>query len=293
MSGEIINFLFNGTLNGAVFSLIALGYSLVYGVGHLMNLAHGAYFMITGYFLLWFLNFTPSIPLLNVLLVLLIITIIGGLTYVLLIKPLQDTNVGVVLVTFGLAFFLEQLALIISGTTSYAINDYMIFPGTTEIGGYSMINQYIFLIIISLVIVSSFALFINKSKLGKSIRAVSQDREAATLMGINANRILFYTVMISAFLAGIAAILYLPAAAINGPSMGWTFLTNSFAVVILGGMGSLVGSVVGAYIVGFVTSFTNLFIPNGPSWAHLVPIIVIVIMLLIRPQGLFGKKEVT
>ena len=291
MSGEIINFIFSGTLNGAVFSLIALGYSLVYGVGHIMNLAHGAYFMITGYMLLWFLTFIPSFPLLNVLLVVTIVTIIGGLTYILLIKPLQDTNVGVVLVTFGLAFFLEQYALGISGTTSYSISDYMIIPGATKVWGYSMINQYILVIFMSLIIVLMFALFISKSKLGKSIRAVSQDREAATLMGINANRILFYTVMISAFLASIAAVLYLPVAAINGPSMGWSFLTNSFAVVILGGMGSLIGSVVGAYIVGFLTSFTILFIPNGPSWANLVPIIVIVIMLIIRPQGLFGKKE--
>lgn len=292
MAGEILNFLFNGTLNGAVFSLIALGYSLVYGVGHIMNLAHGAYFMMTGYMLLWLLSFMPGIPLLNALLVIFVITIIGGLTYLLLIKPLQDTSVGVVLVTFGLAFLLEQIALIISGTTSYAINDYLIVSGITKIFGYSMINQFILLIFTSLFIVFGFALFINKSKLGKSIRAVSQDREAATLMGINANRVLLITVMISAFLASIAAVLYLPAAALNGPSMGWTFLTNSFAVVILGGMGSLVGSVVGAYIVGFLTSYTNLFIPNGPSWAHLVPIIVIVIMLLIRPQGLFGKKEV-
>ncbi|KKK64269.1 hypothetical protein LCGC14_2985950, partial [marine sediment metagenome] len=77
-----------------------------------------------------------------------------------------------------------------------------------------------------------------------------------------------------------------------GPSMGWGFLTNSFAVVILGGMGSLVGSVIGGYIIGYITTFTSIFIPYGPSWAHLVPIIIIVIMLLIRPQGLFGKKEV-
>ena len=97
--------------------------------------------------------------------------------------------------------------------------------------------------------------------------------------------------MISAFLASIAAVLFLPAASLDGPSMGWGYLTNSFAVVILGGMGSLVGSVVGAYIVGYVTSFTIVFVPNGASWAHLVPIIVIVIMLLIRPQGIFGKKE--
>ena len=291
MSGEIINFLFNGTLNGAVFSLIALGYSLVYGVGHIMNLAHGAYFMITGYMLLWFLDDLPYNLLVNVLLVLFIITIIGGLTYQLLIKRLQDTSVGVVLVTFGLAFFIEQIALIRSGTTSYQISDYMLNSGTTDFLGASLSNQFILLIILSLIIVSVFALFINKSKLGKSIRAVSQDREAATLMGINANRILLYTVMISAFLASMAAVLYLPAAAISGPSMGWSYLTNSFAVVILGGMGSLVGSVVGAYIVGFITSYTNIFIPNGASWAHLIPIIVIVIMLLVRPQGLFGKKE--
>ena len=287
-----MNFLFNGTLNGAIFALIALGYSLVYGVGHIMNLAHGAYFMFTGYLLLWFLNFLPGLELISVIIAILIVTIIGGLSYLLLIKPLQDTSVGVVLITFGLAFFLEQYVLIISGTSTYAINNYAFFGGYTEIFGYRMINQFIFLIITSLIIVTLFALFINKSKLGKSIRAVSQDREAATLMGINSNRILLYTVMISAFLAAMAAFLYLPAAALSGPSMGWLFLINSFAVVILGGMGSLVGSVVGAYIVGFVTSFTSIFIPNGPSWAHIVPIIVIVVMLLIRPQGLFGKKEV-
>ncbi|MFX1566731.1 MAG: branched-chain amino acid ABC transporter permease [Promethearchaeota archaeon] len=291
MSTEIINFLFNGTLNGAVFSLVALGYSLTYGVGHIMNLAHGAYFMLTGYFLLWFRDVLPNLEFFNVVLILIIITVIGALTYLLLIKPLQDTSVGVVLVTFGLAFFLEQVVLIISGTESYSINDYRLTTGTTNFFGYSIINQYLLLIIVSLLTVSLFALFINKSKLGKSIRAVSQDREAATLMGINANRILLYTLMISAFLAAIAAVFYLPAAALNGPSMGWEFLTNSFAVVILGGMGSLVGSVVGAYIVGYVTSFTSIYIPYGPSWAHIIPIIVIIVMLIIRPRGLFGKKE--
>lgn len=292
MLADIMNFLFNGTLNGAVLSLIALGYSLVYGVGHVMNLAHGSFFMLTGYLMLWFVKILVDLIWISVFLSILIIIIIGALTYIILIKPLQDTSVGVVLITFGLAFFLEQYVLIVSGTESYALNDYMIIQGITEVLGYKMLNQYIFFIIASLIIVSLFAIFINKSKLGKSIRAVSQDREAATLMGINANRILLITLMISAFLAAIAAVLYMPAAAINGPSMGWEFLTSSFAVVILGGMGSLFGSVIGGYIVGYLTSFTAIFLPNGPSWAHLVPIIVIIVMLLIRPEGLFGKKEV-
>ena len=292
MIEDIINMIFNGTLNGAVLSLIALGYSLVYGVGGIMNLAHGAYFMLTGYMLLWGFQIFPGLLLLSVIFAVVIVTIIGGLTYVLLIKPLQESHVGVVLVTFGLAFAIEQFVLIISGTDSVSIGDYILFSGTTEIFGYSMANQFIFFIIISLVVVSLFALFISKSKLGKSIRAVSQEREAAVLMGINANRVLFYTVMISAFLAAIAASLYLPGAALNGPSMAWTYLTSSFAVIILGGMGSLVGSVIGGYIMGFITSFTSIFVPNGPSWAHVVPLIIIIIVLIIRPQGLFGKKEI-
>ncbi|NHJ25427.1 MAG: branched-chain amino acid ABC transporter permease [Candidatus Lokiarchaeota archaeon] len=291
MAGELINMLFNGTLNGAVLSLIALGYSLIYGVGGIMNLAHGAFFMLGGYFLLWGLSFLPGLLFINVLLAVIIVTILGGISYLLLIKPLQESHVGVVLITFGLAFAIEQIVMIISGTTSAAISQYMLFQGFTNFLGFPMLNQYIFFILASLIIVSLFALFISKSKLGKSIRAVSQDREAASLMGINSNRILLYTVMISAFLASISAVLYLPGAALNGPSMGWEYLTSSFAVVILGGMGSLVGSIVGAYIVGFITSFTNVFIPNGPSWAHIIPIIVIVVVLLIRPRGLFGKKE--
>jgi len=292
MIEDIINLIFNGTLNGAVLSLIALGYSLVYGVGHIMNLAHGAYFMMTGYLLLWGLRIFPGFLILNVIFAVVIVTIIGGLTYILLIKPLQDSQVAVVLVTFGLAFAIEQFVLINFGTDSVSIINYVLFEGTTEIFGFPLANQFIFFIIISLVIVSLFALFISKSKLGKSIRAVSQDREAAVLMGINATRTLFYTVVISAFLAAVAASLYLPGAALTGPSMGWSYLTSSFAVVILGGMGSLVGSVIGGYIVGFIISFTSIFIPNGPSWAHLVPLVVILIVLIIRPRGLFGKKEI-
>jgi len=295
MIEDIMNMLFNGALQGAVLALISLGYSLVYGVGGIMNLSHGAYFMLTGYLLLWMLSSPLFVGLewLTVIIAIIIITIIGGLSYILLIKPLQDSHVGVVLITFGLAFFIEQFVQIISGTESWGIKKLLLVQGASEVLGYTMINQFILLIIVSLVVVLSFAFFISKTKLGKSIRAVSQDREAATLVGINADRTLLYTVMISAFLAGLAAFLYLPAAGISGPSMGWSYLTSSFAVIILGGMGSLVGSVVGSFVVGFITSFTSVFIPNGPSWAHLVPLVVILIVLIIRPQGLFGKKEIS
>ncbi len=201
MFSDILNFLFNGTLNGAILSLIALGYSLTYGVGHIMDLANGAYVMTTGYLLLWFLKLMPGLEIVSVIIAVITVTIIGGLSYLLLIKPMQETPVGAVLITFALAFFIEQFILIIYGTESYSITNYIVIGGFSEVFEFRMINQFIFLIIVSLIIVSLFALFINKSKLGKSIRAVSQDREAASLMGINSNRTLLYTLMISAFLA--------------------------------------------------------------------------------------------
>lgn len=291
MWDQIINMLFGGAVNGAMYALVAIGFSLVYGVGGVLNLSHGGFFLITGYLIYWTLPLFNYVAWFSVLISLVIITIIGGLTYLLLIKPLQDSELSVVLVTFALAFFFEHFIRVVWGSKYEYIRELIIFPGSTDFFGVSLINQLIFLILAALAIVVIFMVSINKLKIGKSIRAVSQDREAAMLMGINANRTSMYTLMISAFLAGLAAILYLPASSLS-PVGGWGILTNAFAVVILGGMGSLSGSIVGAFILGYANSFTSVFIPNGPSWSHLVPIIIIVLMLIIRPQGLFGKKEI-
>jgi len=291
MWDQIINMLFGGTASGAMYALVAIGFSLVYGVGGVLNLSHGGFFILTGYLIYWTLPLFDNVVWLSICISLVLITIIGGLAYILLIKPLQDSELSVVLVTFALAFFFEHFIRVTWGSKYETIRELVIFPGSTNFFGVALINQLIFLILAALAIVLIFMVSINKLKIGKSIRAVSQDREAAMLMGINANRILMYTVMISAFLAGLAAILFLPTQTLS-PVGGWGVLTNAFAVVILGGMGSLLGSIVGAFILGYANSFTSVFIPNGPSWSHLVPIILIVIMLIIRPQGLLGKKEI-
>lgn len=292
MSADILNFIINGSIIGLTYALLALGFSLVYGVGGVLNLSHGAFYMITGYFIYWSLPYFVGFEWLSVVLALIVVTIIGALTYLFLINPLEDTATGVVLITFGVAFFVEQFIKFIWGSSPFSLHQLVVWEGSTEIAsGVSINNQHLLLIIVSIIVITIFALFINKTRIGNSIRAVSQDREAATLMGINANRILMYTVMIAAFLVGIAAILYLPTAPLS-PNEGWGILTNSFAVVILGGMGSLGGSVVGAFILGYANAYTNAFIPNGAAWSHIVPIILIVIMLIVRPQGIFGKKEV-
>ncbi|MFX1366502.1 MAG: branched-chain amino acid ABC transporter permease [Promethearchaeota archaeon] len=294
MLDDIVYMCYLGLVEGSILALIALGYSLVYGVGGVNNLANGHYYMLAGYFFLWILgwsNIFKDFVILTVILGLSLITLIGALTYIVLVKPLQNSTINMILITFALAVLIELAVLHISGTQPEPVQELRMLRGYVTVLGRQMDRQNLLLIVLSLLIVGIFGLFINKSKLGKSIRAVSQDREAASLMGINSDRILLITFIISAFLAGIAAVLYVPSQNLTGPSMGWQTLTSSMAIVIFGGLGSLKGSIVGAYFISFTSKFTLVFIPAGEAWETLVPLVVIVIMLLIRPYGLFGKKE--
>jgi branched-chain amino acid transport system permease protein len=156
--------------------------------------------------------------------------------------------------------------------------------------GVTFPTQFVVAFFGSLLLVSLVTLFISKAKIGKSIRAVAQDREAAMLMGINADRILMLTVALSAFLAGVAAVLYVPAAVLS-PDMGWTTLLTAFSVVVLGGMGSVPGSVLGAFFISYAGNFCT-FVLDQPSFATLLPLFVMLVVLVVRPRGLLGKKGV-
>ncbi|MGB5912023.1 MAG: branched-chain amino acid ABC transporter permease [Promethearchaeia archaeon] len=279
---EVIIF---GTIEASVYALLALGFSLVYGVGGILNLSHGLFYLLTGYFIFW--TYKTIGIIFAVILALIIIIIIGGLSYLLLIKPLQENHVAILIITFALGFFFEQFIKVFGDAIPHTVPSF--FGGKITILGVPFPSQFFVILIGSFIVIVITGLFISKSKIGKSIRAISQDREAAMLMGINADRTLMYTVMISAVLAGIAAVLYVPASSI-APHMGWNVLSNSFAIVIFGGLGSLKGSVVSAFILGYSRSFVNYFI--DPAFSALVPIIIIILVLLIRPRGLFGKKEV-
>lgn len=281
MIGEILIF---GTVQGALLALIALGFSLVYGVGGVLNLAHGAFYLITAYVFYW------SIPLygltISAIIALVAVMGIGAATSLALIKPLQETHIGVVLVTFALAFFFEQFVKVAGDSKTHYIAPFV--PGTVEFLGITFQAQLVALVVGSLSLVAIVALFINKSKIGKSIRAVSQDAEAAQLMGINTDMILMTSMVLSALLVGVAAILYAPGNFI-APRIGWGYLLFAFSVTIFGGMGSIPGSIIGAFIMGYATSFTDFFI--SPAFSETIPIIVILVMLLVRPRGLLGKKE--
>jgi branched-chain amino acid transport system permease protein len=261
-----------GTIQGALLALLALGFSLVYGVGGLLNLAHGAFYVITAYMVFWTIPFF-GFGIAAVIGVASVVAI-GAVTYMGLMKPLQESHVGVVLVTFAMAFFFEQFVQYVSGTI--------------ELFGVSFPAQLLALVFGSLILVTSVTIFINKSTMGKSIRAVSQDLEAAKLVGINTDMVMMTSVMISALLVGFAAILYTPGNYL-APRMGWGYLLLAFSVTIFGGMGSIPGSILGAFIMGYATTLTDYLIST--SFSDIVPLIVILVMLLVRPQGLLGKKE--
>jgi len=285
----IEEFLIFGAVQSAIYALLAMGYSLVYGVGGILNLAHGAYYLIAIYLFYWLLSFFIGETgfVLAMILTLILVSIFGMASYLLIIKPLQEHEISVLIGTFALAFFVERLVSVIFNPKTKSVST--IWDINIEIFGVQILLHRIILIITALVVMGLVTLFINKSKLGKSIRAVSQDKEAASLMGINVNRILMYTVTISAFLAGVAGVFFCPIDRI-APYMGWTVLIDSIAVVILGGMGSFLGSLVGAFILGYVRMFTNFFI--DPVISTIMPVIVIIFILIIRPRGLFGKKEI-
>jgi len=281
-----------GTVQGSLLALLALGFSLVYGVGGILNLAHGAFYLITAYMIYWFLPYFIFID--NYLLrfviaasiSLILAVLIGAVTYLGLMEPLKESHIGIVLVTFALAFFFEQFVKFVGDPKTHYIIPFV--PGTVTFLGVTFPAQLIALVVGSLTLVTVVTLFINKSTIGKSIQAVSQDFEAAQLVGINTNRILMTTVMISALLVGFAAILYAPGNFI-APRIGWRYLLLAFSVTIFGGMGSIPGSITGAFVMGYATSLTDYLI--SPTFSVVIPIVVILVMLLVRPQGLLGKKE--
>ena len=294
---SIISILIYGGALGCVLALLAVGYSLVYGVGGIINLSHGAYYILTAYIVFWFIDANIVAYPIAIIIGLSLIALFGIVTYLVLIKPIQHNEIGVMIVTFALAFLIEQAILVYEGSKPEEIKDISLIPfakGQINIFGTQIDAQYIVIMIAAVIILSCLILFIKKSRIGKAIRAVSQDKDAAKLMGINVNLILMFVLTLSAVLAGIAAILYVSVSPIY-PNYGWEYLLISMSVVLLGGLGSLPGSVIGAFIISFsrFICFYLVDIPYNVAYSGIIYLAVIVIMLIFRPRGILGKKERT
>jgi branched-chain amino acid transport system permease protein len=276
--------LFNGIILGSLYGLMSSGYSLVYGVGKVANLAYG-HMVVASIFVAyltlfqWNLMFWVGAP------IAVIVAVIISMGTMVLLERVTDNEQRVIFLSLGIAIILENILLaIFGGTYRFAPT---VITGLVEFAGIRIQTYRIVVFVITIGIFAGLSLIVSRTRLGRSMRAVSQSEEASWLMGIDVKRVKFATSGIAGMLAGISAILLLPIYSIY-PSMGWDYLLIGFAIVILGGLGSLNGTLLGGIILGTTESlFGYYFIPGLRGAVYFV---VIIIVLLIRPRGLLGKK---
>jgi branched-chain amino acid transport system permease protein len=293
-----------GVVTGGMLALLALGFTLIYGVAEVVNMAHGALFMI-GAYIYWFLTASdfPGLslepiqlnPILAIIIAAILTAIIGMIIYKLVISPVIDDLIAALVATVGVIIILQETMIIQFKANRWPVAA-LTEPGFVTVLGVKVLYSQLLAVGVSLCIFAVLWIFINKSKIGSSMRAVAQDREVAMLMGINTERLYMLTMAISASIAAIAGVLY--TASTSGfayPHMWDTPLYLSFAIVILGGLGSVKGTLLGAFIIAFtekifIVTMTGLGVSGADYLRSVVAMAVMVAVLLLRPKGLFGKR---
>ena len=278
--------LFNGLTVGSVYSLVALGLTLVFGILHIPNFAHGALYMLGGYVTLTMMTSLGLHYWLAILLSMLAVGLIAVLMERLIFHPLKDAPpLQDKMAAIGILLFLEALAQYIWGAEYRT----MITPygQVIEIGGLTITLQRLLIVVAAIVIMIGLHLFLRKTMTGSSIIAMAQNRDGAFLVGINANKVAMLTFLISGALAAIAASLAAPINLVS-PGMGHLVILKAFVIIIIGGMGSIPGAIMGGYILGFSESLGAAYISN--DYKDLIAFVLLVLILSIKPQGLFVKE---
>jgi len=275
-----------GTLvTGGVYALLASGFSLIFGMAHIINLAQTAFYMLAAYGMYLFTRQIgwPVIP--SIVITIVAVTLLGVLSYKLFINRIRQHLVAVLLMTIALALLFEQLMLLSYGG-HYLSTPYLI-EGFTEILGVRVLNQRLLTLGIVAVVIFIVWLLLAKTKLGIAIRATAQDAEVANLMGISVPRTLMLTMGVATALAAVAGIAVAPLEIIH--TRMWTSpLMMVMVIVVLGGLGNIKGSFIGAFIIALVEVLVVSLVPQGSFLKMVFAMLVMVIVLVVRPGGLFG-----
>ena len=287
---QIIEILLSGITQGAVYCVVAVGLSLVYGASRILNFAHGSLYSLGG-FLAWFLVVGHfSLPLWLAVLVAIPILAAAGIGIErLIIRPLRGSanwKINTIMVTLGLAFIVENGLQLVFGPGTKTIPAFT--EGVLEIGGITLSWYRIWIFAISLWLVAALEYFLSATRYGQAVRAVSQDMQGANQVGVNVNQVFSLTFALSVVLTGIAGILLAPVFLIS-PLGGWAPFLKAFVIVVLGGLGSTKGAFVAAFILAILEAFVIFYI--GPSWAMPAWLVMLIAVLMIRPKGLFGVWE--
>jgi branched-chain amino acid transport system permease protein len=284
----MLSYLINGISLGSVYAIIALGYTMVYGIAKMLNFAHGDVIMIGGYMAFCSTSYLgwPAIP--SVLFSIFVCTILGILIERLAYKPLRDaTSLAVLITAIGVSYFLQNAALLIWSSNPKAFPNMVNLPNLV-IGDIQISSVAIVTIIACIVIMIGLTLFTSRTKLGKAMRAVSEDKGAAQLMGINVNATISMTFAIGSGLAAIAGVLLCSAYPTLMPTTGAMPGIKAFTAAVFGGIGSIPGAMLGGILLGIIEIFAKAYISTQLSDA--IVFAVLIIVLIVKPTGLLGKK---
>jgi branched-chain amino acid transport system permease protein len=271
---------------GGIYALLAIGFSLIFGNARVINLAHTGFFMLAAYGL-WYFTRRLGIDVgWAIAITVPAVTLVGVLAYRYLINPIREHHAAVLLMTVALALVFQQLMLAIFSSNYWSIP--ALIPGYREILGISVTNQQLLTLGIVAVVVVVIWLILARTKLGIALRATAQDAEVATLMGISVPRTLMITMGIATAVAAIAAVAVVPIPWVLSPLMWSPPLVMVMVVVVLGGLGSIKGAIIGAFVVALVEVSTKVLLPQYNYLAVVFAILAMVIVLVVRPGGLFG-----
>jgi branched-chain amino acid transport system permease protein len=280
-----VDVLVQGALTSAVIALVALGFSLVYGVGGIVNLAHGSFFMVGAYSA--YAMTQRGAPLLLAALVGVLAAMLAGvLLERLVIAPIRHQEVAVLIATLAVAILVQSGVQFFYGGLERQLPGFV--EGRVEVFGVGLQQTRVLAGLVALVAVVAVLLVLSKSPAGRMVRAVAEDEEASRLIGVRPERVTLYVLAIGAGLAGLAGVLTAPYGVLT-PTMWLLPLTQAFAIVILGGLGSIQGTVLAAVVVGFLDRFVAFNVEDGDIKVGLVTVAVILATLVLRPQGFLGK----
>ena len=282
----MLEILIQGLLLSGLYALIAVGLTLIFSVGRVLNLAYGSYIMIAGYVYFYFSQLLGLPPIVGLLLAGILGSCMGLLKYNLIVKPLRGDHIPVEISTLILAVVLQSAIILYFGNSAKILLP--IFQGVIHIGNATVTYNVLAATLVSWLILIVLFVFIRKTHVGRAMQAVSMDSKGASISGVNINKINMFTWGISGFLGAIAGVFFASYTQLS-PSMWVAPLIIAIAIVIVGGIGSIIGTLVVAHIIGFMEIISVALI--SPQLRGVFTMLLVIIVLIIRPKGLFGREE--
>ena len=284
---ELLTQMINGLSTGGMYALVAIGYTMVYGIAKMINFAHGEIIMV-GAYLTYVVFSVLGMPVVAIIASIAGCALLGVVTEKVAYKPLRNSSSLSVLITaIGVSYLLQNLFLILFGSAAITFPDFLP-SGQLELLGLSISYVFLLSLILTFACTILLLLFINKTKLGKAMRAVSEDKGAAELMGINVNNTISMTFAIGSGLGAVAGIIYGLSYSLINPYLGAMLGIKAFIAAVLGGIGSIQGAMIGGLIIGVAEAFTVSYISS--TFSDAVVFGILIFILLVKPAGLFGQN---